>query len=440
MNEKTNEEIPINTYLNSEDPLCMDAVRALIDYKREDIYLDYKREFNHTDEKNWHDLTSDAMAFANTLGGYIIFGVRDGDFCPVGLSEPSTKALVDTNMVIQKMNRYIAPPFSLISTKAYTLLSGLTVVVMHIPESKGRTHIFVKDVSYKYPTGKEKLLLHAGMIYVRRSATNQVIQPEDLEDIINRRMEYYKKTFLGNIAKVVEAPIEHQILVFDPNAKNNAQNIFSISDDPNAIPVKGLSFTTAPQTDIEEICGWIAISKRDLGFLPSEERLWYMYSKRHELILTNTQLIEILRFSLLRELPVFFWMRNLPADDIGTCLLLLLRKPSNKRIREGILKTSAFLGSRYNLRIRHAFDGDRLKFGTRYLQNNPYDAFHFKSLHDGDKDNSEHILTELASQFSLGNIEVLEKLRAEALDCYLYARTDKYTLQPTDVTKACLDI
>src|SRR4030042_134368 len=60
------------------------------------------------------------------------------------------------------------------------------------------------------------------------------------------------------------------------------------------------------------------------------------------------------------------------------------------------LNTSAFLGSRFNSKIRQNFDEDRLKIGTRCLQNNPYDTFYFKSLLDGDEDNSEHILTELA--------------------------------------------
>jgi hypothetical protein len=442
MNEITNEEISICTYLNSADPLSIDAIRVLIDHKREDIYVDYKREFNQTDEKDWHDITTDAMAFANTLGGYIVFGVRDGDFYPVGLSEPSVKALADTNMVLQKMNRHIAPPFSMISTKIYTLPSGLVVVVMHIPESKGRTHIFVKDVPYKYPSGKDKLLSYAGMIYVRRSATNQVMQPEDFEFIIERRIRHYKETLHENIAKVVEAPIGHQVLVFDPNASREAKSISFISDRADAIPVKGMSFTTAPQTDIEEICGWIALSKRDVNFQPSEERLWYIYSHRHDIVLTNLQLVEMLRFSVSAELPVFFWMRSLTAEEIGVCLLQILRSTKNNRIRENILGITAFLGSRYNSKIRHILDGNRLRFGSRCFQSKPYiyGTSCFKTLLDGDEENMEQRLTEFASQLSQDKRDVLQKLRVKELDCLLYARTDRYISQSTETKKVCLDI
>ncbi|MGB7582951.1 MAG: ATP-binding protein [Sedimentisphaerales bacterium] len=429
------ENVSIKTHLNSESPLTADAFDALINHKHEDINVDYKENFNPTDEKDWHSITSDAMAFANVSGGYIVFGVRDGDFCPVGLSESSAKALIDTNMVIQKMNRHVAPPFSMISTKAYTMPSGLVVVVMHIPESKGRTHIFVKEVSYKYPSGKEKLLSYAGMIYVRRSATNQVIQPEDFEFIIERRIKYYKELLHENIAKVVEAPMGHQVLVFDPNATSEAKNTFSISDRADAISVKGMSFTTAPQTDVEEICGWIALSQRHADFQPDEERLWYMYSKRHELILTNVQLIEILRFYLLRELPTFFWMRRLTAEEIGVCLLKILRGSKNKRIRKDIVNVAAFLGGGFNSKIRRGFDDEELYRDLRCIQNNPSDAFSFKALIDGDEENLEQRLTELASQLSQGSRDVLQKLRAKELDCRLYARTDKYILQPTETAK-----
>jgi len=340
------------------------------------------------------------------------------------------------------LNRYIEPPFTMIRTKVYTMPSSLIVlVVMHIPESKGKTHIFVKDVSYKYPSGEIKQLAYAGMVYVRRSATNQVIQPEDFELIINRRIDYYKESILGKIAKVVEAPIEHQVLVFDPNAKDKTQNTFSISDSPNAVPIKGMSFTTAPESDIEEICGWIALSKRDVSFQPSEERLWYVYSHRHDIALTNCQLVEMLRFSLLAEFPVFFWMRSLTADEIGVCFIQILRSTKKNRIRENILCTAAFLGSRYNSKIRQILDGNRLSLGSQCFQSRPYayGASYFKTLLDGDDENAEQRLTEFASQLSQDKSDVLQKLRVKELDCRLYARTDKYISQSTETKKACLD-
>lgn len=233
----------------------------------------------------------------------------------------------------------------------------------------------------------------------------------------------------------------HQVLIFDPNAKVNAQNTFSISDSPNAVPIKGMSFTTAPQSDIEEICGWIALSKRDVNFQPSEERLWYIYSHRHDIVLTNFQLVEMLRFSLLVELPVFFWMRSLTAEDIGVCLLQILRSTKNNRIRENILGTAAFLGSRFNSKIRQTLDGNRLSLGSRFFQSRPYayGASYFKTLLDGDEENAEQRLTEFASQLSQDKRDVLQKLRVKELDCRLYARTDKYISQSTETKKVCLD-
>jgi hypothetical protein len=441
MDEMSSEKIPISIYLNSDDPFSQEAIRTLIEHKQEDIYVDYKETFDPNDEKGWHGITTDAMAFANALGGYIVFGIRDGDFCLVGLKDPSVKALGNTNMVMQKINRHIAPPFTMIRTKVHTINSEFVIVVMHIPESKGKTHMFVKDVPYKYPSGEVKQIAHAGMVYIRRSATNHVVLPEDLEFIINRRIDYYKESILGKITKVIEAPPEHQLLIFDPNAKNDARNTFSISDSPNAIPVKGMSFTTPPQSDVEEICGWISLSKRDIDFQPSEERLWYIYSHRHDLVLTNSQLVEMLRFSLLAEFPVFFWMRHLTAEEIGVCLLQTLRSTKNNRIRENILGTAAFLGSRFNSKIRQTLDRNRLSLGSRCFQSGPYayGASYFKTLLNGDEENAEQRLTEFASQLSQGKRDVLQKLRVKELDCRLYARTDKYISQSTETKKVCLD-
>ena len=268
IDKDNNPELTITSYLNSEDPLSDKAIEKILEHKEEDVYVDYKEEFEPTNELHWHGITTDAMAFANTLGGYIIYGVRDSDFSIIGVSQTTVEALTDTNMVMQKFNRYVSPHFSMIRTKAHNLLSG-HVVAMYIPESKGKTHMFVKEFQYKYPSGKIKSLAYPGMIYFRRSATNNIVSPEDLEFIINRRIEHYKESIMSKIAKVIEAPADHQILVFDPTVKTNGGKTYYISDSPDAIPVKGMSFTIVPSTYIEELCGWISLSKRDPTFRPS---------------------------------------------------------------------------------------------------------------------------------------------------------------------------
>jgi len=426
---ENNVKLSISSFLNCIDPLCLDAINKLLSHKEEDLYVDYKECFDPNDEKHWHGITTDAVAFANAMGGYIVFGVRDVDFTLVGLLEDAVKALTDTNLVMQKLNRYIAPPFTMIRTKRHCTESGNVITIMHIPESKGKTHIFVKDVSYKYPTGSTKQLAYPGMVFIRRSATNHVVDPEDLEFIINRRIEYYKESILNKIAKVVEAPPDHQVLIFDPCSKANNDKSYFISDSPDAIPVSGMSFTIAPRTDVEEICGWISLSKRDPSFRPTEVRLWHMYSVRNNLVLTPGQIIEMIRFSLLSEMPIFFWLKSLSADDIKSVLLRIFSQTNNMRTKTYVLNVASFLGNTFHTKVLKKL-GDEAKriYGTsRKFPKDPFEPFCSNILSVNEDTNTyEKRLTDIAISLSHGKGGAVEKWRAKALDCRLYARTDKY--------------
>jgi len=419
----------IKSYLDSKDPLCEEAIISLIGYKEEDIYVDYKESFDPTEEKHWHGITADCMAFANTMGGYIIFGIRDGDFSVVGLSAPAIEALFNTNMVMQKLNRHVLPQFSMLRTKSHITEEGHTIVVMYIPESKGKTHMFVKDVSYKYPSGETKQLFHAGMIFIRRSATNHIIDPEDFDFVINRRIEYYKESILDKITKVVQAPADHQMLIFDPASRGHDDKSFFISDSPDAVPVKGMSFTVSPRTDTEEICGWISFSGRDPNFLPTNDRIWHMYSVRDELILTTEQKLKMVRFSFFGEAPVFYWLRSLSAQQIKPVLSGIFKQTRNMRIREEVLKVSAFLGKTFFATLLRGGGEERSRL-RRNLRGFPKDPVEgYCGTMGALDDNEVHIrenLDDLVNRLSEHQGGVLEKLRARALDCRLYARRDKY--------------
>jgi len=422
------EQVSVKLFLSSGDPLSVEAIERLINHKEEDLYVDYKEAFDPDDEKQWIGITSDAMAFANMMGGYIVFGVRDSDFSVIGVPESVSSQLTDTNMIMQKLNRYVAPPFTLIRSKSHKTESGVVIVVVFVPESRGKTHIFVKDVSHKYPSGETKQIIRAGTIFVRRSATNHVVEPEDLEFIINRRIEHYKDSILSKIAKVVEAPSEHELLIFDPKAKGEGDKTYYITDSSEAIPVKGMSFTVVPSTDIEELCGCISLSKRDPSFQPSKKRLWYFYSIRNNLSLTVEQRQEMIRFSLLGELPIFFWLQSLSAEKIKAILFRVFRETRSRFIRWQVLDVSVFLGkTAYTKLLKQSGEkSGQLRLGLKRFPDDPVELFHPGLAGNGNREKLESELTSIAEELS-GNIGgVMRKMKAKALDCILYARRDKY--------------
>lgn len=433
----------VKDFLCSNDPLSEDAIKFLIDHKEEELFVDYKESFDEKDEKHWVGITTDAMAFANTMGGYIVFGIKDSDFSVVGLHDESISVLTDTNQILQKFNRYISPHFSSIRTKEYDTSDG-KIVVMYVPESKSKTHIFIKEVNYKYPSGTQKKIINAGMIFIRRSATNQVLMPEDLEFIINRRIDYFRELILARISKVIEAPPDHNVLVFDPKSLGENDQKFSITDSDSAIPIKGMSFTVTPSTDFEECCGWISLAQRDPTFLPSQKRHWHLYSIKESLSLNKDQLLEIMRFSLLLEQPVFYWIKDLFADDIKQKLTMVFDETKNINIKSDCLRLSAFLGRSLFMKLLKKLGPDtkRINPKSRKFPTDPFDLYHNLIIeskkgvaqeHD-EKDFRNKLESELSQKVEnlyRGIGGVMEKLDAIAIDCYLYAMSDKY-LKPKE--------
>jgi Schlafen, AlbA_2 len=429
----------IEHLINAGDPLSESAIKYLLEYKEEDVFVDYKESFENSDGKQWIGITSDIMAFANTLGGYLVFGVRDGDFEIVGIDEETISILTDTNLILQKINRFILPQFVGIRSKKYKTDKG-TIVVLYIPESKGKTHIYVKDANHRYPKGKTITFVNAGTIFIRRSATNNIVDPDDLEYIINKRIDFYKESILSRISKVIEAPSDHQVLIFDPESKSESSESYVISDSPDAIPVKGMSFSIVPNTDLEEISGWIALSKRDPFFQPSHERLWHHYLKRKTLKLNLKQKSEMVKFSLKYEVPVFFWLKEMAQDVIKQALIKNFDSTKNIIVKSTIIKISVYLGKTFFNRIVKKIsttEQHRINYNIKIFPKRPESNFHesFIEILKGPRKDFVEIdfkkkieleLDKIAADLSNRKATTREKTESEAFDCYLYSRQDKY--------------
>jgi len=135
----------LDDYINSGDPLSRDAARFLIDYAEEDNRVDYKQTVVIDSEKEWLGLTKDISAFANTHGGYLIFGVSDQNKEVIGLSKKVADILKDVNNLQLKFNKHLEPDISTLRSKAFRF-DGKTIVVMYIPQSFNITHLIKKDV------------------------------------------------------------------------------------------------------------------------------------------------------------------------------------------------------------------------------------------------------------------------------------------------------
>ena len=344
-NNRTEKQSPAN-FLAAEDPLSEEAVAFLLRYREETTLVDFKVDFLPEDEKHWLDITKDVMAFANTEGGYLVFGVRNGTFELIGLNEVAVSVLGDADNIIKKANRFIDPPFTLLRSKVFESQDKKGVVV-HVPASLGKTHVVCKDGGFKFPSGQEKVVLREGTTYVRRSAGNVLVKARELDEIISRRIDHYREALMSKIARVVEAPSASEVYVIEPGSASASDKRIVIDDGPNAVLVKGMSFTTPPQTMENEVAAWVALSSRDQNAIPPASALWNWYRQRADIRITQKHRDKIAEFGVTSNVPVFFWIKDADTGSVRSVIeAAMAREPLGTQL-ERILQVALLLGPRY---------------------------------------------------------------------------------------------
>jgi hypothetical protein len=422
--------------IGSADPLSDTAVRAVMEAREENGYVDYKVAFEHDEEQEWLGITKDVMAFANTDGGYLAFGVKNGTFDLIGLDEGTVRVLSDTNNLMLKLNRHVEPEFGALRAKTFEA-DGKKCVVVFIPPSLGHTHIFSADGAFKQQSGTPKVVYRQGTFYVRRSGANHLADARDLDAVIARRMDYFRETLLGRIARVVNAPPDTEILVVKQKGEEGAHKKFVIENAPDAIAVKGMSFSVSPETTEQEVAACIALTERT-NDLPSPGTVWKWYRERKGLQLTEKQRVRVAAYSLLDGAPLFYWLQGCAADEIKPMLLEVLGRRIDAECAGNIVIVAAFLGRKFHKSVISKLGPMAGRLGRRDLE---FPSAGPRSLFEvtftvrkmrGAKNLNAGVETELDEIAASSLItrdsqpELRDRWRACKLDGFLYAQGDRY--------------
>lgn len=206
--------------------------------KRESRYVEFKESFDPTDAGSWCELLKDLIAIANTGGGILIFGVKDNGTLGAGAGLEAIRSL-DPARISDQIFKYTASHFSDFQIhdveREGTSLVAITVGETHSPL------IFVKAGTYRHvkqPSGKEeeKIAFREGILYVRHGAKSEPATSQDLERFIERRVETLRKAWLGGIRKVMDAPHESDVLVYQTTERDDQGKPLQIrvTNDPEA--------------------------------------------------------------------------------------------------------------------------------------------------------------------------------------------------------------
>lgn len=80
--------------------LSIEAMRYCINCRGECEFLDYKRQIDFSSNHSLADITKDVIAMKNTGGGYIVIGVEDKTWAPLGIKQTSG---IDTKILRDKL-------------------------------------------------------------------------------------------------------------------------------------------------------------------------------------------------------------------------------------------------------------------------------------------------------------------------------------------------
>jgi len=203
---------------------------------RESKFLDFKSEFDLASAEAWCGIIKDIIAFSNSGGGIIVFGVENNG--EDAMMDSAALLAYDTADITNRIARYTNYQFA-------------DIEIIEV-ERKGKIHaafligaadvpiVFTKPGTYDIGGGKQKTAFAQGAIYFRHGSKSEPGNRDDLLSWRDREVARVRKSWLGGIRQVVETEGNETVTVI--SSKSAAATTGSIikaalSNDPSAIQV-----------------------------------------------------------------------------------------------------------------------------------------------------------------------------------------------------------
>lgn len=204
--------------------------------KRESKHIDFKREFDLSSAEAWCEVIKDIVAFANSGGGIIVFGVAD-DGSDTNM-DPAQLLAYDSADITNRISRYTNYQFS--EFEVVEILRDGNQHAALIVSAVGVPIIFAKPGTYDIGGGRQKSAFAQGTIYFRHGSKSEHGNRDDLSSWRDREIERVRKSWMGGIRKVVETSADDTVAVITSSTagpKGGAVVHAKLSTDPAAIPL-----------------------------------------------------------------------------------------------------------------------------------------------------------------------------------------------------------
>jgi hypothetical protein len=294
------------------------------------------------------------VSFANTDGGFIVFGVD-----PAGKWTGFTEAELrdaDPAMIAELVNEHVAPELSGLN---YGVLRTKRrfFPMLHVPPSGSMPHVISKEVVEKQPDGRSKAYLQKHAVYCRYQGKSDLATASQYARIIARRTEMLRSELLRRVKQVDVASLgaSRREVALNPIVRvsritsDKTAPAMRITRDPaeasQLLVHEELSDSLFTEiNNVLETNRLLASSGREFVF--GEDIYYRIYAERQHVdprhdsfqLLTTTALSKLYA-------PALFWVIRLPAKVVAQIINSILANPRSNYIHL-ICRIAVLLGPR----------------------------------------------------------------------------------------------
>ncbi len=173
------DEIRATTSVILDGDISASRLKMLIGLQREENELDFKERYDLSDRQSYVEFVCDAVAMANTEGGYLVIGVAEekkevNKFVPVGLSEDQVSSL-DVTKLLNKIKSYIDTDFQLkLQIHQLSEFDNKRLALVFVPQSTYLPIVFSKMGQYPNKKSEQHPIMRfrQGDVFVRRDVAS----------------------------------------------------------------------------------------------------------------------------------------------------------------------------------------------------------------------------------------------------------------------------
>jgi hypothetical protein len=171
--------------LVSEGDCSVDTLRFLINSKNECEWLDYKENLSFESDFELSSLAKDIVGIKNVGGGYLVIGVKDKSWDPIGIPTPlqfDSKKLRDKVRLVTGLDIEV----DIVSHKILIYTEYRDFAIIFIRGTNKKSKMRTPSVLKKDFCLNEKYCLRKGEIYFRKGdSTVKLTTQEELENLLS---------------------------------------------------------------------------------------------------------------------------------------------------------------------------------------------------------------------------------------------------------------